>query len=128
MSSLFGLQAYLHPTEVRTCRDKRFALLGRSTAIPVPAKNYDGLLDVQVASGHVTVRPSHLIMGDDDGVLRVRREAARNVPEKAKVQSQTEVSSIKGSCAGLPTIDLYDLRGKCAGKSRQFALGDHRFR
>jgi 4-hydroxy-4-methyl-2-oxoglutarate aldolase len=68
--------------------------------------------------GDVMIRPGDLILGDDDGVVVVRRDAAVGVLEKAKARSAKEIAFIKRLRDGELTIDLFDLRGKRATKSR----------
>lgn len=103
--------------DVRAIRDRSFPVFCAGVAIPGTAKNFAGLLNQPVSMGDVTIRPGDLILGDDDGVVAVRRDVAPDVLEKAKARTVKEMAFIKRLRDGELTIDLYDLRGKRAARS-----------
>jgi 4-hydroxy-4-methyl-2-oxoglutarate aldolase len=104
--------------DVRAIRDRSFPVFCSGVAIPGTAKNSTGLSNEPITMGDVMIRPGDLILGDDDGVVVVRRDAAVGVLEKAKARSAKEIAFIKRLRDGELTIDLFDLRGKRATKSR----------
>jgi 4-hydroxy-4-methyl-2-oxoglutarate aldolase len=104
--------------DVRAIRDISFPIFCAGIAIPGTIKSFPGLLNEPLAIGEVTIRPGDLIVGDDDGVVVVRREAASDVLEKAKARTAKEAAFIKRLREGELTIDLYDLREKRSLRSR----------
>jgi 4-hydroxy-4-methyl-2-oxoglutarate aldolase len=104
--------------DVRAIRDRSFPIFCAGVAIPGTSKNFVGPLNEPVTIGDVLIRPGDFIVGDDDGVVVVRHEAASDVLEKAKARSEKELAFIKRLREGELTIDLYDLRGKRAAGSR----------
>jgi 4-hydroxy-4-methyl-2-oxoglutarate aldolase len=104
--------------DVRAIRDISFPVFCAGIAIPGTIKNFTGLLNEALALGDVTIRPGDFIIGDDDGVVVVRREAGSDVLEKAEARTAKELAFIKRLRDGELTIDLFDLRGKREAKSR----------
>lgn len=104
--------------DVRAIRDISFPVFCAGVAIPGTIKSFPGLLNEALAIGGVTIRPGDFIVGDDDGVVVVRREGAGAVLEKAKARTAKEIAFIKRLREGELTLDLYDLRDKGAVRSR----------
>ena len=104
--------------DIRSIRDLSFPIFCTGIAIPGTSKDFPGLSNEPVTIGNVMIRPGDLIIGDDDGVVVVRCDAAPDVLEKAKARSDKEISFIKRLREGELTIDLYDLREKRTAGSR----------
>ena len=98
--------------DVRAIRERSFPIFCAGVAISGTVKKSTGRLNEPVTIGDTTVRPGDLILGDDDGVVVVRRAAAEYVLEQAKYRSEKETAFIKRLREGELTIDLYDLRGR----------------
>jgi 4-hydroxy-4-methyl-2-oxoglutarate aldolase len=100
--------------DVRAIRDRVFPVFCAGISIPGTSKDWLGQWNDPVTIMGVTVRPGDFIVGDDDGVVVVRRDAVSDVLEKARVRSEKEAAIIERLRAGQLTIDLYHLREKRA--------------
>ncbi len=96
--------------DVRAIRERPFPVFCAGVAIPGTVKKSAGRLNEPVTVGDVTIRSGDLILGDDDGVVVVPRDAASYVLERAKARTEKEIAFIKRLREGELTIDLYDLR------------------
>ena len=60
----------------------------------------------------VLIRPGDLLVGDDDGVVVIRREKALDVVEKAQARVEQETAFVERLRQGELTLDLLGLRKK----------------
>ncbi len=67
-----------------------FPVFSKGAAMAGTLKNAAGLVNRPILCGEVYVNPGDIIVGDDDGVVVVPREKAREILEKTKAREQSE--------------------------------------
>ena len=67
-----------------------FPVFAKGAAMAGTVKNAAGLVNRPIQCGEVYVNPGDIIVGDDDGVVVVPRERAREVLEKSKAREKKE--------------------------------------
>ena len=70
-------------------------IFAKGAAMAGTVKNAAGLVNRPIQCGEVCVNPGDIIVGDDDGVVVVPREKAREVLEKSKAREKKEEESLK---------------------------------
>lgn len=73
------------------------------------AKTDRGDTDVSVVLGGVTVHPGDIVVGDDDGVVVIPRDAAEEVLTKVAAVAAREESIRARIHAGETTLDIFEL-------------------
>src|SRR5204862_6100517 len=76
--------------DVRAIRSLSFPAFCTGVAIQGTSKKFRGLSNEPTKLGNITIRPGDLIIGDDDGVVVIRYEAAQEVVEKAQIRVDKE--------------------------------------
>lgn len=70
-----------------------------------------------IACGGVAVLPGDIIVGDDDGVIVVPRQEAKEILEKTKIQAEREANTIatydSGDLSGREWVDEALKKGGC---------------
>lgn len=85
----------------------------RGICISVNGSSGPGAINVPIQCGGVTVRPGDIIVGDDDGVVVVPLENAKEIANAADAHLQGELSRLEMLKSGSKSIDeLYDLSPK----------------
>jgi 4-hydroxy-4-methyl-2-oxoglutarate aldolase len=82
-----------------------FPIFCRGTAPVSVEKNGPGFINGEITCGGIVVRPGDIAVGDDDGVVIVKKEHLLTVTEKLKVLEQREKERMAEIAAGqfLPT-------------------------
>ncbi|AWN52704.1 RraA family protein [Methylobacterium sp. 17Sr1-1] len=84
-----------------------FAVFTRHVTARGPASKDGGTVDAPVTIGGAPVRPRDLILGDDDGVVVIPREAAEDLIAKAEERAQAEIGWEKRLSAGETTLAVF---------------------
>jgi 4-hydroxy-4-methyl-2-oxoglutarate aldolase len=66
------------------------------------------------------VRPGDVIVGDDDGVVVVRRDDAARVVEACELRENNERDKRSRLAAGELGLDLYDMRSKLRDRGLRY--------
>lgn len=90
-------------------RSDDFPVFCRGACPGGPHKGWKGNLNVPVSCGGVAVLPGDIIVGDDDGVVVVPQQYAKQVIDEAQKRLKTEEEWYKRLEAGESTLDLLGL-------------------
>jgi 4-hydroxy-4-methyl-2-oxoglutarate aldolase len=83
-------------------------------------KETPGDCQVPVVIANVDVRPGDVIVADDDGVVRVRREDAAAVLARGLEREANETSKRARLAAGELGLDIYSMRERLADKGLRY--------
>jgi len=97
-----------------------FPVWARAISAQGTVKASAGSVNIEVACAGMTVRPGDVIVGDQDGVVVVRREAAAGVAQLAAARIANEQKSRARLRAGELGVDFYGLRSKLAELGVQY--------
>ena len=92
--------------DVSEIRDSRLPLFCKGATPAGPHKGWGGSINEQIQCGGVPVNPGDIIIGDDDGVVVVPRESAKDILENAKARLETEEEWFKRVKNGERTVDI----------------------
>lgn len=115
LRSLGGMVIQGAIRDVAGIRDLGFPVFASAVAPRGPVKETLGALGIAIQCGGVLVRPGDLVAGDEDGVVVVPAEQAKEVLERAQAIRDKEIALRRGLEAGQSTMDLLGLRGKLKG-------------
>ncbi len=93
-------------------RGIRFPLFCLGVVPAGPQKSWGGNINVPIQCSGVKVSPGDIVVGDNDGVVVVPREMARDVLEKAKEKVSMEKEWIAGIESGKSTLEIIGLHEK----------------
>jgi 4-hydroxy-4-methyl-2-oxoglutarate aldolase len=79
-----------------------------------------GAVNVPVAIGGQLIRPGDVILADDDGVVRVEREAAAEAVRAARARAEKEAATRAAFRNGELGLDRYGLRDRLAGMGIEY--------
>jgi 4-hydroxy-4-methyl-2-oxoglutarate aldolase len=91
-------------------RERSFPVFSGATAIPGTTKDRPGLLNRPVMVAGVLVRPSDIVVGDDDGVVVIPSQSVGKVLRAAKARVAKELAIIERIKVGQLTVDIFNLR------------------
>lgn len=84
-----------------------FSVFTRHVTARGPASKDGGTVDAAVTIGGAPVRPRDLILGDDDGVVVIPREAAEGLIARAEERAEAEIGWEKRLSAGETTLAVF---------------------
>ncbi|KMO43105.1 hypothetical protein VQ02_00895 [Methylobacterium variabile] len=84
-----------------------FAVFTRHVTARGPASKDGGTVDAPATIGGAPVRPRDLILGDDDGIVVIPREAAEGLIAKAEERAQAEIGWERRLAAGETTLAVF---------------------
>lgn len=79
-----------------------------------------GAVNVPVTIGGQLIRPGDVIVADDDGVVRVEREAAAEAVRAARAREEKEAATRAAFRGGELGLDRYGLRDRLAGMGIEY--------
>jgi len=96
--------------DTQELRDMGFAAWSRAVSSQGTVKATGGSVNVPIAIDGQVVRPGDVIVADDDGVVVVPREKARETAEKAEAREAKEAATRAAFLEGQLGLDRYGLR------------------
>lgn len=96
--------------DTQELREMGFAAWSRAVSAQGTVKATGGSVNVPVAIGGQVVRPGDVVLADDDGVVCVPRERARQTAEASEARERKEAASRAAFQEGQLGLDRYGLR------------------
>jgi 4-hydroxy-4-methyl-2-oxoglutarate aldolase len=96
--------------DTQELREMGFASWSRAVSAQGTVKATGGSVNVPVAIDGQVIRPGDVILADDDGVVVVPRERAREAVEKSEAREAKEAESRAAFVGGQLGLDRYNLR------------------
>ena len=96
--------------DTQELREMGFAAWSRAVSAQGTVKATGGSVNVPVAIDGQMIRPGDVILADDDGVVVVPRERARETAEKSEAREAKEAASRAAFLDGQLGLDRYGLR------------------
>lgn len=96
--------------DTQELRDMGFAAWSRAVSAQGTVKATGGSVNVPIAVDGQVIRPGDVILADDDGVVVVPRERAREAAERSKAREAKEADSRAAFLDGQLGLDRYGLR------------------
>lgn len=87
----------------------RFPVYCLGTNPTATGKSDPGEIDIEIECGGVRVRPGDFIIGDDDGVVGVPRQIAREVVEQAAAVVRREETIKARLASGETTLEIFEI-------------------
>ncbi|GAA2571535.1 4-carboxy-4-hydroxy-2-oxoadipate aldolase/oxaloacetate decarboxylase [Streptomyces lienomycini] len=98
--------------DTQELREMGFAAWSRAVSAQGTVKATGGSVNVPVAVDGRVIRPGDVIVADDDGVVVVPRERARQVAEASEARERKEAATRAAFVDGQLGLDRYGLRDK----------------
>ncbi|MGC0379001.1 4-carboxy-4-hydroxy-2-oxoadipate aldolase/oxaloacetate decarboxylase [Streptomyces sp. SAI-229] len=98
--------------DTQELREMGFAAWSRAVSAQGTVKATGGSVNVPVAVDGQVIRPGDVIVADDDGVVVVPREKARETAEASEARENKEAASRAAFVEGQLGLDRYGLREK----------------
>ncbi|MEU1873497.1 4-hydroxy-4-methyl-2-oxoglutarate aldolase [Streptomyces ambofaciens] len=110
-----GVRGIVINTGIRDTQELRemgFAAWSRAVSAQGTVKATGGSVNVPIAVDGQMIRPGDVIVADDDGVVVVPRERARQVAEASEAREKKEAATRAAFMEGQLGLDRYGLREK----------------
>jgi 4-hydroxy-4-methyl-2-oxoglutarate aldolase len=106
--------------DVAAIADMKFPVWSKAIFSQGTVKETLGNVNIPVVCAGQTVYPGDLIVADDDGVVVVRKEEAKDVLEASNAREAKEAQSRKRLRAGELSIDINKMRERLAEKGLRY--------
>lgn len=98
--------------DIRENREEKYPIFCKGVVPAGSQKNWGGNINVPIQCSGACVIPGDIIVGDDDGVVIVPREIAKEVLKKAKEKIKMEEKWINEIRKGKTTLEVINLAKK----------------
>ena len=106
--------------DVSTLTEMEWPVWAKAICAQGTVKETPGDCQVPIVIANVDVRPGDVIVADDDGVVRVRREDVVWVLAKAQEREANETAKRARLAAGELGLDIYSMRDRLAEKGLRY--------
>jgi len=98
--------------DIRENKEEKYPIFCKGVVPAGSQKSWGGNINVPIQCGGAHVDPGDIIVGDDDGVVVVPRNIAKEVLKKAKERAKTEEEWINEIQKGKTTLEVIGLDKK----------------
>ncbi|NVI92235.1 4-carboxy-4-hydroxy-2-oxoadipate aldolase/oxaloacetate decarboxylase [Actinomadura sp. BRA 177] len=106
--------------DVAELHEMGFPVWSAAVSAQGTAKATPGAVNVPVTIGGQLIRPGDVILADDDGVVRVEREAAAEAVKAAQAREEKEAATRAAFQQGELGLDRYGLRDRLPGMGIEY--------